>query len=101
MRRFPVRAIVALVSVIYFLTSLYELLKAHFWVVELPTIWYRFTRVLYFPFSPYHNFVRDTFLDSPISYEQFTYIMWGPLVALFLVVFIGALLIRPASRRKP
>ena len=65
---------------IYLVTGLYELLKANFWVVELPIIWYTFTRVLYFPFSPYHNFVRQTLLDSPISYEQFTYIMWGPLV---------------------
>ncbi len=86
---------------VYFLTGLYELLKAHFWVVELPSIWYQFTRVLYTPFSPYHNLVRDTFLDSPISYEEFTYIMWGPLVTLFFVVFVGALLIRPAPRSKP
>ena len=100
MRRIPIRGLVAVVSVIYLVTGLYELLKANFWVVELPIIWYTFTRVLYFPFSPYHNFVRQTLLDSPISYEEFTYIMWGPLVGLFLVVFVGALLISPARQNK-
>ena len=89
-----------MVSVIYLVTGLYELLKANFWVVELPIIWYTFTRVLYFPFSPYHNFVRQTLLDSPISYEEFTYIMWGPLVAIFLVVFVAALIVPRARKDK-
>ena len=100
MRRIPFRQIVAVLSAIYFVTGLYELLKANFWVVELPSAWYALNRVLYFPFSPYHNLVRDALMESSISYEGFTYIMWGPLVAIFLVVFIGAFIIRPARQNK-
>ena len=100
MRRIPIRGLVAVVSVIYLVTGLYELLKANFWVVELPSIWYTFTRVLYFPFSPYHNLVRETLIETPISYENFTYVMWGPLVAIFLVVFIATLVFPRARQDK-
>ena len=89
-----------MVSAVYFVTGLYQLLKANFWVVELPSAWYTLIRVLYFPFSPYHNLIRGTLIESPISYEDYTYIMWGPLVAIFLVVFVAALIVPRARKDK-